>query len=226
MQDDSKDLSASFDSYPMRKFSKGSTILHQGEVPRSVYVIRRGVVKVYTISHSGEEQIATFYTEGDIMPATWLNERLTSSLYYHEAMTDCLISVIPRQDLLQLSKESASFKRYLTRYYMTNYVSSLMRITALQQPRATDKVLYTLYYLLINYGSEPKDDVYELGITLTQQMIANLVGLTRETTSIELQKLKRNGVLSISRKHYSIKRSALVNLIGEDNFRELAEQLG
>lgn len=38
----------------VRRYSAGSTILYQGEAPRSACVITKGVVRVFSISAQGE----------------------------------------------------------------------------------------------------------------------------------------------------------------------------
>jgi CRP/FNR family transcriptional regulator len=205
----------------LRRFSKGSTILYQGEVPRSAYIIHKGIVKVYTIGHMGEEQIVTFNVAGEIIPATWLTTRTATALYYYEALTDCELHSIPYDALNEFVASDPEVERGLMEYYMHAYLTSLMRITALEQAKASDKIMYTLYYLIARYGREIRKDSYIIEIVLTQQLISSLVGLTRETASIELNKLKKSKVIEYRERKYIVDKAMLTKRMGEDNFRDL-----
>src|SRR5690606_12821094 len=56
----------------VRSFKKRSILLYQGEAPRMAYVLKSGVVKLYTINNAGEEQIAAFHAKYDIFPSSWI----------------------------------------------------------------------------------------------------------------------------------------------------------
>jgi CRP-like cAMP-binding protein len=75
-------------------------------------------------------------------------------------------------------------------------VGKTMRLNALQHSRASDKLIYTLHYLALSHSKPAATDTVELTLLLTHQDFANLTGLTRETTATELNKLKKNGVIT------------------------------
>lgn len=201
-----------------KTIKKRKVILYQGEVPRSAYIIHRGIVKAYNINSSGNEQIAAFYVANDLFPLTWIFDKTTSAIHYFEALTDCEVTMIDKEVLkATLAKEPALFKTILE-YVMTNYTGALMRITALEQSKASEKVIFTLYYLAHRYGRELESGVFSVNLGLTQTTIADMVGLTRETTASELIKLKKLGVVSYQAKEYIINRKKLERLIGDDSF--------
>jgi CRP-like cAMP-binding protein len=45
-----------------------------------------------------------------------------------------------------------------------------------------------------------------------------MVGLTRETTSVELNRLKKKGVISYKDQYYSVSTSKLLAMLGSDDF--------
>ena len=96
-----------------------------------------------------------------------------------------------------------------------------MRITALEQSNAADKIALTLYYLLIRHGVERKPGFFTINVRMTQSIVASLVGLTRESTAIQIAKFKKEKVLTYSHFTYVIHRSTLEKHIGEDNFKDL-----
>jgi CRP-like cAMP-binding protein len=106
-------------------------------------------------------------------------------------------------------------------YFVTNYTSILMRVTALEQSRARDKIILTLYYLLFRYGKQTKPGKFTINLALTHNVIASLVGLTRETTTTELSKLKKQKVVQYSHHTYTIDKPLLERMLGEDSFTDL-----
>lgn len=204
-----------------RSFKKHSILLYQGEAPRVAYVLKTGAIKAYTINAAGEEQIATFHAGDDIFPGPWIFGKTSVTLYYYEALTDCEVLTIQRERLLELLGSKPEFLMGALDYYATNYTAMLMRVTALEQSRAREKIMFTLYYLLFRYGKRVRPDVYTIDLALTHSVIASLVGLTRETTTTELSKLKTQGVMQYSTRTYTVDKKKLERLLGEDSFTDL-----
>ncbi len=203
-----------------RTFKKGSVVLYQGEAPRMAYVIRKGDVKVYTINNTGEEQIVNMHGAGDMFPSPWIFKKTTTSLYYYETTSACEIITLPRDVLLDIIYRPDALPQ-LVDYLATNYIGMLMRTTALQQSRASEKIMFTLYYLLSRYGTETQAGFYKIELPLTHNALASLVGLTRETTTMELNNLKRRGVLSYAHHIYVVNKAALERSLGEESFSDL-----
>jgi CRP/FNR family transcriptional regulator, cyclic AMP receptor protein len=205
-----------------RPFKKHSILLYQGEAPRMAYVLLSGVVKVYSINSAGEEQIAAFHAKDDLFPAPWIFHKSSSTLYYYEALSDCEVLAVSREDFHKVIDSSPELHKQMLDYFVTNFTGMLMRVTALEQSRAREKIMFTLYYLLFRYGREVRPGMYKVELALTHSTIASLVGLTRETTTTELSKLKRQKVLQYSVHDYSIDKAKLERLLGEDSFQDLS----
>lgn len=203
-------------------FKRHSILLYQGEAPRVAYVVLSGALKVYSINTSGEEQVVAFHTQHDILPTSWLFGQASTTLYYYEAHTDCEVLAVSREELMQLITGNPTFTKMVMAYYATSYVGMLVRVTALEQSRAREKLMFTLYYLMFRYGREVKPGTYIIDLSLTHTVIASLVGLTRETTTTELSKLRQQKVLKYSVHTYTLDKQKLERLLGEDSFQNLA----
>lgn len=211
------------DTLMTRKFNQGNILVYQGEIPNNIFIVKSGVIKLYNITQQGDERIAAFKLSGDIFPTSWSFQKMPAAFYYYEAQTDGELYVASREAFEKFITGNTQALAALASTYQSKYTGSLMRITALEQPKASDKVLYTLYYLVQCYGHELKTNQYRITIQLTQQMIADLIGLTRETTAAELVKLKKRDILSYRGREYTINRDKLITAIGEDNFKDLSQ---
>lgn len=203
-----------------RAFKKGSILLYQGEAPRMAYVIKSGHVKVYTINNAGEEQIVTLHSANDIFPSPWLFGKTSTTQYYYETFSDCEVLTLPRDTLLE-KIHTSQHAPALINYLATNYIGMLMRVTALEQSRAREKIMFTLYQLLFRYGTEGKPGIFTIDLPLTHSVIASLVGLTRETTTAELNNLKKQKIVSYIKRTYKVNKANLERALGEDNFQDV-----
>jgi CRP-like cAMP-binding protein len=64
---DADELAALRSRAIVRRFARGATIVHQGEVPGRVVVIQRGHAKVTAITEDGKEIVLAFRGPGDIV---------------------------------------------------------------------------------------------------------------------------------------------------------------
>jgi CRP-like cAMP-binding protein len=209
------------EQYPVKRFAAGDMILYQGEVPNAAYVVKSGLVKAYNISAQGDEKPIAFSGETEILSHAWVFGKANSSMYFFEAHTDCALYALPRDELLSIAKQDKEILYFLLDRFVTLTTAASLQLHALEHSKAADKILHMLFYLSEVHGEPASDGTVLINLPLTQQDLANLLGLTRETTGIELVKLKRSGVLSLSRKRYRIQRQRLLELIGESEFENL-----
>jgi len=205
----------------IRLFKKGSAILFQGEIPRKAFIIRDGVVRAYTVKTSGEESTIALFTKDDIFPLTWLLEATSNSLFYYEAVSDVRVIGVTKEDFEKVVSHSTDKLSEMLRYVNQQYTSMLVRITGLSQSRAIEKISFTFYYLLFRYGLDDSKGMQQIDLKLNHLMIANLTGLTRESTTTNLKVLKEKGIIDYTRSSFSVDKKKLENFIGEDGFREL-----
>jgi CRP/FNR family transcriptional regulator len=210
--------------YPTQTFKKGETILLKGDTPRATYVIESGFVKVYTITNSGDERVVAIGGDQEDFPVGYTVGLIERSQYFYEAFTKCQIRFIPRSDYLAyISSDIEIMQKRLVRLTIL-LLSTHSRIDALEQPRASDKIAHTLVYMANQFGVNlrpHKSHPYksQLQLSVTQQEIANTLGLTRETTSIELKKLEVKQLISHSRKTYILYMERLRKYLDEtDDF--------
>jgi CRP-like cAMP-binding protein len=205
-----------YEQYPVRRFQKGEIILVQGEVPKSTYVIKKGVVKSYNLTSQGEEKPIGFDVSGEIFPISWTFDKAQYTQFYHEAFTDCEVYSIPPGDYIAYIKKDIGQLFEVFDGFVSKFINHQLRINALEQSKAAAKVLYTIHFLCLRYGRDLKDHVVQIELPLTQQDLANFMGLTRETTGIELKKLQRQGILSYRKQNYVVKTDKLDSLLDED----------
>lgn len=219
--DTPEELSEIFKNHIIHKREAGEPILYQGEIPRYAYIIVKGIVKIYDIGSSGDEKIINFLSVGDIMPPEWVLKKSPVSLYYYDAFTPCEFYKVPREELINLIKNNQTITYYMFEHYASSFVGSLLEINALEQPKGAEKIIHMLQYLLMRFPSPDNSANGEwqlINLRITHQDLANMTGLTRETTSTELSKLRKKGIVMYSNQHYSLNMPLLRSLLSSEEF--------
>lgn len=209
------------EQYTIQHREIGEPILYQGEVPRHAYILNEGIVKTYDIGNAGDEKIINFLSTGDLMPPAWVFKKAPVCLYYYDAFTPCSFYRVPRDVLLEAIKSIPAITHYMFEHYATSFVGSLLEINALEQSKGSDKIIHMLQYLLMRFpapAAESKKDWGKIDLRITHQDLANMTGLTRETTSTELNKLRRKGIVEYSNQHYSLNIPLLRSLLSSEEF--------
>ena len=207
--------------YHTRKIRHDQTLLYQGEVPPMAYMIKEGIIKTYNINSAGESKIITFNMAGEFIPTAWIFGKSPVSLFYYDALTDCELYAIPKEDLWKFIHSDQKILEQALTVYSSLYISATMHIHALEQSKAGEKLLYTLQHLAMRFGKPKKEGVVELTLKLTHQDLASIIGLTRETIAVELNKLKKQKVVSYRQQKYIVHVDKILQQLGEDEFRNL-----
>lgn len=203
-----------FGRYPVKHFSKDEIIIYQGETPPTLYAVKSGYVKAYDINSEGSEQLVWFGSPPDIFPIVFFDEQdVGSTIFFYSAFTDVELYAITAKDLGRYLKENAVALYDIYRLTSHRYIELMRRLGAVEKPKASDKIIHTLDYLVSRYSGKVNGQETEVSLQLTHQDIANLVGLTRETTAMELKKLKDRGVIYYDKWHFTVNRTKLQDLL-------------
>ena len=190
------------EQYPFGVFEKGQTILLKDDTPEAAYIIESGLVKAYTITSDGSERLVAIHSQGGEFPVGLATGLISKSQYFYEAYSKCVVRLVPQKDYIKHLKSDLEsiYDRYI--YMTTLMVAVLSRIDAFEQPRASDKIAFTLLYMADHIGIKLRPYNSRLKLSITQQEIANSLGITRETASAELKKLELKKLITHSRKSY------------------------
>ncbi|MCY1378217.1 Crp-like helix-turn-helix domain protein [compost metagenome] len=145
-----------------------------------------------------------------------------NTLFYYEAGSDTELACVTKDTLVSTIARSPELAANILKFTVNEHTALLMRITALEQSNAAEKIALTLYYLLIRHGLERQPGLFTIDIKMTQSMIASLVGLTRESTAVNLAKLKERDVVTYSNFIYVVNKQNLERFIGEDSFKDVS----
>lgn len=195
VQDSSlKNLVSFFGLYKLQCFRKRDLVAADQETARKVFFIKEGYMRVYRISEQGEELTLTILKPFDLYPITWGVSNTLENCYL-EAVTSLEVWIVPQEDFFGFISSKPALFNSFTSYISMRLNSLLTRMEYLVFGTAYNKVASTILLCAKRFGEQQGDDVV-VDLPLTHKDISTLVGITRETTCLEMKKLERKGLIS------------------------------
>jgi CRP/FNR family transcriptional regulator, cyclic AMP receptor protein len=199
--------------FPTQQFVKGEILLSEGETADTLLALRSGFIKVTSISDSGVERLLWIAGRYDIAPTEQLFSARGSLRYFYTALTDGEVYRIHKAEFLAYAKQSPQLMTEIATSMSVHYDDLLNRVDAIEQTTVRDKLIHTLYYLAGRLSADESVDIYALGLRLTHSDIADMIGSTRETTSLELTKLRDDRGINYDRTRFVIHTVRLQQLL-------------
>jgi CRP/FNR family transcriptional regulator, anaerobic regulatory protein len=182
-----------------RAVEAGTELIGQGELVTSYSNVLNGVVKLSKIMADGRQQIVGLQFAPDFMGRPFLGESLMTA----EAATDTELCVLPRRLLERMIGESADLGSKLHKQALTELDEARDWMLTLGRKSAREKVASLL--VLIATHIEPdqlRDRAFDL--PLSRADIADFLGLTIETVSRQMTKLRKDGIIQIENNRHVI----------------------
>lgn len=176
-----------------QRLRRGEMLFRQGDAPGGLYGVLRGALKISTLREDGREAIL-----GVVEAGTWLGEiSLIDQLprtHDATAVGACELLVLPAAVFHQLMAEAA-FARAVAALLATRLRMSYSMIedATLRSTRA--RVVRRL--LLLAHGDTAMASSARGAISVSQEALAMMLGISRQTLSKELKLLERVGAIRI-----------------------------
>lgn len=188
-----KEFETFYKQFVTRNYKKGEMLIRADDDPQGIFCLTKGYVRQYTISKNGFELTLHILKPISYFPMVWAVNG-TPNVYFFEALTPVEVGRAPREDVVNFIKDKPAIIFELLSELIEDYAESLTRIEHLVFSDAYRRVISVLLYIAKHFG-EPVNDTIVVNHRFTQQDIATLVGVARETASNELSKLEKKGVI-------------------------------
>lgn len=194
-----KKIEKFFSHFPLQKYVEGDILIRAEEAPREIFYLRKGLVKQYTISDRGDMFVIQIYKPGAHFMMTWAINH-TPNHYNFEAMSPVEISKAPLSEVADFVKKDPEILYNFTSRLLKGLDGFLMRTECLMMQPAYVKTASLLLYLSDKFG-ERENDAVTIKSPFTHKEIASWIGTTRETASLQLENMKKDGVIKYNRRH-------------------------
>ncbi len=181
-----------------RTFPAGHVIHAEGEVPPSFCAILSGVVKLMKSLPNGNQQIVGLARPGDFLGRPFGGEARASAV----AASEIKLCWFPRATIEGLASESTAVKDWLFEHVADELETAQEWIMLLGRMTAEQKIAAFLMTVLRDQRAQQTDAARTSGdviieLPLSRTEIADYLGLTIETVSRQIARLRERKVISV-----------------------------
>lgn len=185
---------------------KGSLLFYEEGVPTGIFQIKKGKAKKFKRGFSGAEQIFYIYTPGDILGyhALFGEERYQDSC---ELLEDAEVNFIAKDIFFQLLKDIPRLQQIFMKNIGHEFGVLANIIALLAQKNQNARLAMNLLILQDRFSKRYKEPI---GIDLTREDLANLIGTSPESLGRSLKQFKDAGIIKVDKRLIYIKRKDLI----------------
>ncbi|SOU87590.1 Crp/Fnr family transcriptional regulator [Tenacibaculum dicentrarchi] len=183
-----------------KKVKKGDVLFEEGEHINGVFCIKNGICKVSKMSDNGRDQIVNLVRKGDLLGERSLINDEASNLKAI-AVNDMEICFIPKEEIVRDLEENQKF----TMDILKTMASSLKTADDFIVDMAQKTVKQRLASTLLNLDNKFKNNENgALGIHLSREDIANIIGTATESAIRLLSEFKKKKLIDLKGKEVFI----------------------
>ncbi|OGG12908.1 hypothetical protein A2773_01720 [Candidatus Gottesmanbacteria bacterium RIFCSPHIGHO2_01_FULL_39_10] len=191
-----KEFEIFYKQFKLRSYKKGEILIRSDDDPQGIFCLTKGYVRQYTLSKAGIELTLHILKPISYFPMVWAING-TPNVYNFEALTDVEVGRAPKDKVVNFIKDKPKVIFELMSELLEDYAETLTRVEHLVFSDAYRRVISVLLYIAKHFGDNDGKQI-RVGNRFTHQDIATLVGVARETASIEMVKLEKKGLLDYS----------------------------
>lgn len=186
----------------VHKFKKSKLILWPEVQPSGVFYVKSGFVRQYLISNDGKEFTVNILKPETYFPMIWALNSITN-IYFYESLTETTLIKAPKNEVIKQLENHPDLLYDLTKRILSGLDGVTKMMNTLITGNAYQQIASVILVLAKRFGKPTNKKEIIVDIPLTHRLIGTLAGLSRESTSLELEKLTKNKIIS-SRKRFII----------------------
>lgn len=194
-----------------KPIQKGEQIFKSGDPLKSLFAIRSGTIKSFTITEQGDEQITGFHLAGDVIGFDAIYSLEHQS--FAQSLETAMICEIPFSTLDELSGSMPKLRQQMMKLMSTEIIIDQEMILLLSKKNAEERLAAFINNLAIRYAQRGFS-AKEFRLTMTRGDIGNYLGLTVETISRLLGRFQKSQLIEVKGKY--------INIINQEKLSKLA----
>lgn len=197
-----------FSQYQPQSVAKNQILISPEDEIASVYFLKEGLVRMYSISSEGEEATLHVFRAGSFFPIMlFLSNR--PNKYYFEAMEETSAVKASAKEVTEFIKTNPDVLFDLAIRFADAITGLMLRVEQLVSQKSYQKVASLLLYLAHAFGKKQERDI-SIELRFSHDQMGAWVGVTRETVSRQMERLEKEGI--ISQKNHKIIIKNIVEL--------------
>jgi len=180
------------------KYSKGELVFAEGDPSNKIYLVLKGVVKMYRMEENGKELITALYKADDFMGFTSFTENLA-----HQdsavAMEETELAGISKHQLKNILESNQNVSLELMNLMTTNLSELKDQLLQMAYSSVKRKTAYTILQFAKILHKNPDGT-----ITIGRYDLANVAGIAKESLIRTLSEFKKKKLIEITGRNIRI----------------------
>ena len=198
----SADISGLESRSRMRKLKRGEPVYLPHEEADGILLVTEGRVKSCHTTPEGKQSILGFVDVGEVFGELSLVCDQPRNEYVETTEKTTLV-LLPKRELLLITKKYPSIAMGVSKLIGVRRQRVERRLRNLLFHSNRERVIHLLLELVERYGQHDAEGV-KLGIRLSHQEIASIIGSTRETVTVVLGQLSDEQLVNVSRRRLTL----------------------
>jgi CRP/FNR family transcriptional regulator, cyclic AMP receptor protein len=187
-----------FIHYPLHTFKKEEIVIRADDQPSGVYFVKSGFVKMNAVLENGRDITFNIFKPGTFFPMMWAINDFPNT-YYFQSITKSELFKSPKDKFVLFVQNNPEVLTDFTKRILSGMQGLLTNIQYQLTGDSYHRVMAALLLSAKRFGEMNKDKSVKITVPLTHQEIANIAGLTRETVSLMMEKLKKENLITSAR---------------------------
>jgi CRP/FNR family transcriptional regulator, cyclic AMP receptor protein len=187
----------------VRQYARRERVFAVGDPAVALYVVVSGLVKDCVITPTGEEVIFEVISHGGVFGEPGLFSAECDRVADCVAVEPSRVLCIPRDVLAAFLDRHPSAMRHMLEGLATEARRYALQVADVAYLRIRQRVALKLLELVVTHGSDEGSQV-RLQLTLSQSMLASMVGASRENVNRALSELVAAGAVRSEHGEYVV----------------------
>lgn len=184
-----------------KPLKKGEHLFRASDDFRSIYAVRSGTIKTYSVTEDGEEQVTGFYLPGEILGIDGIGTNAHSNSA--KALEAAAVCEIPFDKLEELSTSIPSLQHHFFKLMSQEIQADQQLIMLLSKKSAEERIASLLMSISARHQRRGLSPV-SFRLPMSRNDIGNFLGLAVETVSRVFTRLQKQGVIAVEGKEIEI----------------------
>ena len=184
-----------------RPLKKGEHLFRASDPFASIYAVRSGTIKTYSVSEDGEEQVTGFYLPGEVLGIDGISTNLHSNSA--KALETAAVCEIPFEKLEVLSAKIPSLQRHFFQLMSREIQADQQLIMLLSKKSAEERIASLLLSISTRHTKRGLSAV-GFRLPMSRNDIGNFLGLAVETVSRVFTRLQKQGIILVDGKEIEV----------------------
>jgi len=178
-------------------------VFAEGDLGDAIYLLKTGHVRLFRSTEEGKELTLAILGPGDVFGELALFKE-TFRQTFAEAVDAAHICAASVEDFTRLMRHKPMLTMMVASEVARRRQDIETRIPGLAYGSVRLRLMHALHHLAGEHGQELEGGEVRITVRLSHQELAQLIGTSRETCTVELGKLQRAGAVRADAGHYLV----------------------